>query len=166
MNIWQNVLYCKGTSGVLCRRFSFDKILLARKKSGSWKPPLKSVVLSFEVSDLPISRLEQEVNTAPQTSNFVLIGLLEGILTGEELSSCYDVLCESVVSTELPALQGVVSSSTGSVVIGCAESCEWAELTICSVDAPGTLVSGISTLVLEQPLLLPHATRGADGRLQ
>ena len=56
-------------------------------------------MLPFEGSDLLIGRLEQEVNTAPQTSNLVLI-LQEVISTSEELGSCYDILCESVVSTD------------------------------------------------------------------
>ena len=54
---------------------------------------------------LVLKELEQEVNTTPNTGNLVLI-LQEVISTSEELGSCYDVLCESIVSTELPALQG------------------------------------------------------------
>ena len=54
---------------------------------------------------LVLKELEQEVNTAPHTSNLVII-LQDVISTGEELGSCYDILCESVASTEFPALQG------------------------------------------------------------
>ena len=57
------------------------------------------------VKPLVLKELEQEVNTAPHTSNLVII-LQDVISTGEELGSCYDILCESVVSTEFPALQG------------------------------------------------------------
>ena len=57
------------------------------------------------VKTLVLKELEQEVNTAPHTSNLVII-LQDVISTGEELGSCYDILCESVVSTEFPALQG------------------------------------------------------------
>ena len=54
---------------------------------------------------LVLKELEQEVNTTPNTGNLVLI-LQEVISTSEELGSCYDILCESVASTEFPALQG------------------------------------------------------------
>ena len=57
------------------------------------------------VKPLVLKELEQEVNTTPNTGNLVLI-LQEVISTSEELGSCYDILCESIVSTELPALQG------------------------------------------------------------
>ena len=57
------------------------------------------------VKPLVLKELEQEVNTAPHTSNLVII-LQDVISTGEELGSCYDILCESVASTEFPALQG------------------------------------------------------------
>lgn len=57
------------------------------------------------VKPLVLKELEQEVNTAPHTSNLVII-LQDVISTGEELGSCYDILCESVVSIEFPALQG------------------------------------------------------------
>ena len=51
------------------------------------------------VKPLVLKELEQEVNTAPHTSNLVII-LQDVISTGEELGSCYDILCESVVSTD------------------------------------------------------------------
>ena len=103
-------------------------------------------MLPFEGSDLPINRLEQEVNTAPQTSNLVLI-LQEVISTSEELGSCYDILCESIVSTELPTLKRIEAFCTSLVVIGCTEGSQRGKLAICYISTPGTLVSCVSTLV-------------------
>ena len=75
-------------------------------------------MLPFEGSDLLIGRLEQEVNTAPYTGNLIPI-VQDSILAVEVLSRCYDVLCESVVSTELPAIQGRQAVSTKPVIRIC-----------------------------------------------
>ena len=104
-------------------------------------------MLPFEGSDLLIGRLEQEVNTAPQTSNLVLI-LQEVISTSEELGSCYDILCESIVSTELPTLQRSYTIKATYMVISCSESCIWRQGTICYIGTPGTLIGCISPLVV------------------
>ena len=90
--------------------------------------------------------LEQEVNTAPYASNLILI-VQENILAVEVLSSCYDILCKSVVSTDFPTLQRSYTIKATYMVISCSESCIWRQGTICYRSTPGTLVGCISTLI-------------------
>ena len=104
-------------------------------------------MLPFEGSDLLIGRLEQEVNTAPYASNLILI-VQENILAVEVLSSCYDILCKSVVSTDFPTLQGTEACITILVVIGSLQSSDWGQGTICYIGTPGTLIGCISPLVV------------------
>ena len=104
-------------------------------------------MLPFEGSDLLIGRLEQEVNTAPYASNLILI-IQENTLAVEVLSSCYDILCKSVVSTDFPTLQRSYTIKATYMVISCSESCIWRQGTICYIGTPGTLIGCISPLVV------------------